>query len=350
MMPRRHLAGALLAGVARAQTIPVRTAEVRARDVPYSMDGIGHIEALNTVTIRAQVDGVLQRIAFREGQPVRRGDVLAQIDPRPYQAMLDQAVARKAEQEAHLANARLNLQRYRGVGDFASQQQVATQQAMVTQLEAQVAAADGAIAYARTQLGYTSIAAPIDGVAGIQLVDEGNLLRASDATGIVVLNQVQPISLSFTLPAESLAEVRAALAAGPPQVSVLERGTGRALGQGVLETVDNQIDVATGQIRLKATLPNADSALWPGLFVTARLLLRVERGVPTVPSTAIQRGPDGTWLYVVGADQKVAVQPVTVRRFGGGLAVLEGGPPAGTVVVASGQFRLTPGARIEAQR
>ena len=204
-----------------------------------------------------------------------------------------------------------------------------------------------AIDLARTQLGYTTIVAPIDGIAGIRQVDEGNLLRAAEGTSLVLINQVQPISLLFTLPADALGEVRQGMAAGKLAVTALERQGARRLGEGTLGLVDNRIDPATGQLRLKATLPNADGALWPGQFVNARLLLRTERGVPTVPSTAVQRGPDGTWLYVVQPDGTVAVQPVTVRRFGGGLAVLEGGPPAGTRIVASGQFRLTPGAKVE---
>lgn len=338
------------AGAAAAQPapIPVGIAEVRMADLPVTMDGIGTVQAFNAVTIRVQVDGVLQRVPFEEGRAVKAGQVLAQIDPRPYQAALDQAVARQAEDQAQLENARLNLQRYQGVGDFASRQQVATQQAAVAQLEAQLRADQAAIDLAHTQLGYTTIVAPIDGIAGIRQVDEGNLLRAAEGTSLVLINQVKPISLLFTLPADALGEVRQGMAAGKLAVTALERQGARRLGEGTLDLVDNRIDPATGQLRLKATLPNADGALWPGQFVNARLLLRTERGVPTVPSTAVQRGPDGTWLYVVQPDSTVAVQPVTVRRFGGGVAVLEGGPPAGTRVVASGQFRLTPGAKVEA--
>jgi len=345
-------AAALLgwAGAVAAQpaAIPVGIAEVRIADLPVTMDGIGTVQAFNAVTIRVQVDGVLQQVSFEEGQAVKAGQVLARIDPRPYQAALDQAVARQAETQAQLENARLNLQRFQGVGEFASRQQVATQQAAVAQLEAQLRAAQAAIDLARTQLGYTTITAPLDGIAGIRQVDEGNLLRAAEATSLVLINQVQPISLLFTLPAEALGEVRQGMAAGRLAVTALERQGTRRLGEGILDLVDNRIDPATGQLRLKATLPNADGALWPGQFVNARLLLRTERGVPTVPSTAVQRGPDGTWLYVVRADSTIAVQPVTVRRFAGGMAVLEGGPPAGTRIVASGQFRLTPGARVEA--
>jgi multidrug efflux system membrane fusion protein len=273
--------------------------------------------------------------------------VLARIDPRPFQAALDEAVAKRDQDTAQLQNARLNLQRFQGVGDFASRQQVATQQATVSQLEAQVRSDEAAIENARTQLSYTSITAPMDGITGIRLVDQGNLVRATDATGIVVLNQVRPISVIFTLPAETLPDIRQAMTAGQLAVTVLERVGQRPLGEGTLALVDNQIDPTTGSIRLKATLPNTDDALWPGQFVNARLLLRVERGVPTLPSPAVQRGPEGTFVYVLQADGTVAVQPVTVRRFDGGMAVLAPGLDAAARVVTSGQYRLTPGAHAE---
>jgi multidrug efflux system membrane fusion protein len=324
----------------------VEVAEVRPADVPLVLQGIGTVQAFNTVTVHAQVDGVLQQIRFTEGQAVKAGDALAQIDPRPYQAALDQALAKKAQDEAQLRNAQLNLQRYEGVGDYASRQQVATQQALVDQLQAQVQGDQAAIESARTQLGYTTLTSPVDGITGIRLVDQGNLVRAADATGIVVITQIRPISVVFTLPAENLAEIRQAMAAGPLQVTVLERQGAKPLSQGTLLLVNNQIDPATGQLQLKATLPNEDGALWPGQFVTVQLQLRVDHGVPTLPSSAIQRGPDGYWVYVVRPDQTVAAQPVQVRRFGHGTAVLEGGPAPGTAVVSAGQYRLTPGAHI----
>jgi multidrug efflux system membrane fusion protein len=323
-------------------------AAVRTADVPLILQGIGSVQAFNTVTVHAQVDGVLQQLRFTEGQAVKAGDVLAQIDPRPYQAALDQTMAKKAQDEAQLRNAQTDLQRYTELArsDFASRQQLATQQATVAGLQAQIQGDQAAIENARTQLGYTTLTSPIDGITGIRLVDQGNLVRASDATGIVVITQIRPISVLFTLPAEDLAEIRQAKAAGPLQVTVLDRQGGKPLGQGTLLLVNNRIDPATGQLQLKATLPNADGALWPGQFVTVQLRLRVDQGVPAVPSSAIQRGPDGYWVYVVKPDQTVAVQPVQVRRFGGGTAVLEGGPAPGTKVVSAGQYRLTPGAHI----
>lgn len=331
---------------AQPAPVPVQVAEVQAADVPFVLEGIGTVQAFNTVTVRAQVDGTLQKIQFTEGQPVRAGEVLAQIDSRTYQAAFDQATAQKAQHATQLHNAQLDLQRYTDLRGFASRQQLETQQSTVDQLKAQIQGDEAAIESARTLLSYTTIASPMDGITGIRLVDQGNLVRAAEATGIVVVTQMQPISVIFTLPAESLAEIRQAMAAGPLQVTVTERQSARALGKGTLLLVNNQIDQASGQLRLKATLPNQDGALWPGQFVNVQLLLRVDHGVPTVPSTAIQRGPDGTWVYLVKADQTVAVQPVRVHRFGGGTAVLEEGLGPGTTVVSAGQYRLTPGAHV----
>jgi multidrug efflux system membrane fusion protein len=331
---------------AQPAPVPVQVAEVQIADVPFILEGIGTVQAFNTVTVRAQVDGTLQKIQFTEGQPVRAGEVLAQIDSRTYQAALDQATAQKAQHTAQLHNAQLDLQRYTDLRGFASRQQLETQQATVDQLQAQIRGDDAAIESAHTLVSFTTIVSPIDGITGIRLVDQGNLVRAGEATGIVVVTQIQPISVIFTLPAESLAEIRQAMAGGPLQVTVTERQSARVLGKGTLLLVNNQIDQASGQLRLKATLPNQDGALWPGQFVNVQLLVRIDRDVATVPSTAIQRGPDGTWVYLVKADQTVAVQPVRVRRFGGGTAVLEGGLSSGTTVVSAGQYRLTPGAHI----
>jgi multidrug efflux system membrane fusion protein len=346
------LAFAGIAGsTALAQQAPVavQVASVTTADVPVTLQGIGAVQAFNSVTIRAQVDGILQQIAFTEGQTVHAGDVLARIDPRPFQATLDQAKAKLAQDEAQLQNAQLDLQRFEGLGTFASRQQVATQQTLVAQLQATIQGDHAMIESAQIQLSYTTITAPMDGITGIRLVDQGNLLRATDATGIVVLNQVRPISVIFTLPAETLPDIRQATAAatGPLAVTVLERQGQRTLGEGTLALVDNQIDQATGSIRLKATMPNEDGALWPGLFVNARLLLRVEHGVPILPSTAIQRGPDGTWVYVLQSDGTVAVQSVTVSRFDAARAVLAPGLDPAARVVTSGQFRLSPGARAQ---
>lgn len=337
----------LLAGPSVAQPVGVQVASVRNADVPYTLQGIGTVQAYNSVTLRAQVDGILQHIRFTEGQAVHAGDVLAEIDPAPFQAALDQALSKRDQDQAQLVNARLNLQRFQGVGDFASRQQVATQQALVDQLEAQIRGDEAAIASARTQLGYTRITAPMDGITGLRLIDQGNLVRATDATGIVVLTQVQPISVVFTLPAENFSELRAAMAGGQLPVTVTERQNQQPLGEGVLALMDNQIDATTGTLRLKATLPNADTRLWPGQFVNARVLLRTEHGVPTLPATAIQRGPNGTWVYLLKEDGTVVVQPVTVQRFASGTAVIAPGLDPAARVVTSGQYRLAPGARAQ---
>ena len=288
---------AIAAPSAQAQqaALPVEVAKVKPADVPISLQGIGTVKAFNTVTLHAQVDGVLERIRFTEGQAVRAGDVLAQIDPRPYEAALEQARAKMAQDEAQLGNAQLDLQRYTNLARtaFASRQQLATQQALVAQLQAQMQGDQAAIKNAQAQLSYTTLTSPIDGITGIRLVDQGNLVRASDATGIVVITQIQPISVVFTLPAENVGEIRHAMTAGPLQVTVLERPSGQPLGLGTLLLVNNQIDATTGQVQLKATLPNQDGALWPNQFITAQLRLRVDHDVPTVPSGAVQRGPDG---------------------------------------------------------
>ncbi|HYZ33877.1 MAG TPA: efflux RND transporter periplasmic adaptor subunit, partial [Crenalkalicoccus sp.] len=336
--------------MSRAQTapIPVEVTKVQAADVPLTVQGIGTVQAFNTVTVRAQVTGVLQQVRFTEGQAVKAGDVLAQIDPRPFKAALDQAVAKKAQDEAQLQNARLDLQRFLGIGEFASRQTDDTQRTLVDQLQAQVQGDQATIDNAQVQLGYTTLASPVDGITGIRLMDQGNLILAPNATPIVVVTQIRPISVIFSLPSENLVEVRQAMAKGgaPLRVTVQERPSGRPLGEGTLLLMNNQIDSTTGQLQLKATLPNENGLLWPGQFVTVQLLVRVDHDVPTVPSTAIQRGPDGYWVYVVKPDQTVAAQPVRVSRMTS-TAVLEGGTlPPGTMVVSGGQYRLTPGARI----
>lgn len=333
---------------AQVAPVPVEVATLRLANVPITLDGIGTVQAANTVSIRAQVDGILQEVRFHEGDRVRTGDVLGQIDPRPYQALLDQALARKAQDEAQLHNAQLNLQRFTDLArdDFASRQQLNNQQALVAQLQAQVQGDEAAISQARVQLGFTTLTSPIDGITGIRQVDPGNLLRAAEATTLVVVTQIQPIDVIFTLPAGSLPQIRQAMAHGPLETTVLERQGTRTLGEGTLLLVDNEIDPATGQLRLKARLPNTDGALWPGQFVTVRLQLRTDAGVPTIPSTALQRGPNGYWVYVVGPDTTVTPHPVQVRHMVGGVAALEDGLPAGTRVVSAGQYRLQPGSHI----
>lgn len=330
--------------------VPVQVAAVGAADVPMLLDGLGTVQAYNTVTVRARVDGELQQVLFTEGQVVHAGDVLARIDPRPFQAALDQAVARKAQDEAQLANPQRDLQRYMQLasGDAVSRQQRDTQRSLVEQFQAAIAGDQAQIDNARTQLGYATITSPIDGVTGIRLLDQGNIVHATDTGGLVVITQVQPIAVIFSLPTANLPEIRRAMAAGPLTVRVLDGQS--ALAEGQLALVDNRIDQATGTVRLKAVFPNTDNALWPGQYVNARLQLQIEHGVPTLPSSAIQRGPDGSFVYVVRPDRTVAVQPVQVRRYANQQAVIAAGPELGTQVVTAGQYRLSPGARIEVQQ
>lgn len=331
-----------------AASIPVEAATAAKTDVPVYFRGLGTVQAFNTVTIKARVDGQLQTVAFTEGQQVKRGDLLAQIDPRPYQAAFDQAVAKKVQDEAQLGNARLDLQRYTDLAknNFGTRQQLDTQRALVAQLEATIRVDQGAIDAAKVQLDYTTIASPIDGVAGIRLVDAGNIVHASDTGGIVVVTQMQPISIVFTLPEEDRPEVAAAMAAGPVEVAALARdGTG-VLDRGTVLLIDNEIDQATGTMRLKATFPNPQNKLWPGQFVNTRLLLRTERGVLTIPSAAVERGPAGFYAYVVKPDQTVDMRALEIGQDQDGVAVVRQGLEAGEKVVTGGQYRLQPGALV----
>jgi membrane fusion protein, multidrug efflux system len=331
--------------------IPVDAVAARRADVPVYLRGLGTVQAYNTVTVHSRVDGELVKIAFTEGQDVKAGDVLAQIDPRPLQAALDEATAKLAQDQAQLANAQLDLARYQTLGrsQFASRQSIDTQTATVRQLTATVSGDTAAVENAKVQLGYATIVSPIDGRVGIRLVDQGNIVHASDSNGIVVINQLKPISLIFTLPEENLSAINAAMAAGPLAVLASSRDEKEQYGEGVLSLVDNQIDQSTGTIRLKANFANDKLALWPGQFVNARLRLRVESNVVTVPSDAVQRGASGLFAYIVKADSTVAMQSLKVGQISDGVAVIEDGIAEGQRVVTAGQYRLQPGARVEAR-
>ena len=274
------------------------------------------------------------------------GDVLAQIDPRPFQAALDQAKAAKAKDEAQLENAKLDLNRFKNLHDFATQQSVDTQTALVHQLEATVQGDQAAFDSAQVQLDYTTIKAPISGRTGIRLVDHGNIVHATDPNGLVVITQLQPISVIFTLPEHNLRAVSREMQAGPLQVYAQARSDGRRLDEGTVALVDNQIDQTTGSIKLKATFPNENHALWPGQFVNIEVLLRTLQEAVTVPGTAVQRGPDGMYVYVVKPDSTVAMVPVIVGQMSQGTAVVEKGLDAGTKIVVAGQYRLAPGMRV----
>ena len=332
----------------RDAPVPVLAATAKAADVPVYFDGVGTTRALNTVTVRPQVDGRLLQINFHEGQEVERGFVLAEIDPVIYQAQLDQAIAKKAQDEAQLANARLDLDRYTrlALSNAATKQQADTQQALVAQLEAMVNADQAAIDNARAVLGYTKVIAPISGRTGIRLVDMGNLMRAADATGIVVITQVRPISVIFMLPQQQLGAVNKAFADGALSVLALDADDRTVLDRGSLQVVDNQVDQTTGTVRYKAEFPNAALQLWPGQFVNVKLLVNTLRGAIVVPTGAVQRGPNGPFAYVVGDKAAVSVRPITVAQQDDAQAVIAAGLSSGERVVTSGFAQLTDGSRV----
>jgi multidrug efflux system membrane fusion protein len=330
--------------------IAVDTAAVTHADVPIYLSGLGTVQAFYTVTVTARVDGELQKIAFTEGQSVHKGDLLAQIDPRPNQAAYAQALATKARDASQLANAKRDLERYTILQpqDLASKQTVDTQHAMVDQLGAQIQVDQAVIDNARTQLDYTRITSPIDGRTGIRLVDPGNIVHAAATTGIVVVTQVQPITVIFTLPEENLAQVNAALADGAVNVTTVSRDGGQVLDEGTLSLVDNEIDQTTGTAKLKATFRNTRNSLWPGQFVNARVLVRTERNVLTLPTTAVQLGPNGPFTYVVKADSTVEVRPLKIGAESAGLTIVNSGIALNERVVISNQYRLQAGTHVRA--
>ena len=328
--------------------VPVLAAQAKIADVPLYLEGVGTAKARNTVTVRAQVDGRILSINFKEGQDVKRGDVLVKIDPATYQAQLEQAVAKKALDEAQLANAERDMERYTRLGgNIVAQKTIDTQRALVDQLTAQIKVDDAAIANAKAYLDYTTILAPIDGRTGIRLVDEGNLVRGSDAAqGIVVITQLKPISVLFTLPQQQLAQVNKALSEGALAVEALDADGKTPLDRGTLQVVDNQVDQTTGTVRMKAEFPNATQQLWPGQFVNVRLLIDTLKQVVVVPTQAVQRGPNGTFAYVVGDEDRVSLRPLTVTYQNEMQAVIGKGIGSGDRVVTTGFGRLKDGASV----
>jgi multidrug efflux system membrane fusion protein len=328
--------------------IAVDTAAANHSDVPIYLQGLGTVQAFYTVTVTARVDGELQKIGFTEGQEVRKGDLLAQIDPRPNQAAYEQAVATKAKDAAMMENAKRDVARYALLQpqDLASKQTVDTARALLDQLKAQVEVDQAVIDNARTQLDYTRITSPINGRTGIRLVDPGNIVHAAGTTGIVVVTQVQPISVIFTLPEENLSAVGAALAAGPVKVTTLSRDGKTELDQGTLTLIDNQIDQTTGTARLKATFANTRNTLWPGQYVNARVLVRTERNALTLPSAAVQLGPNGPFTYVIKNDSTVEVRPLTLGDESDGMTVIKSGIALNERVVTSNQYRLQSGVHV----
>ena len=346
---RHHAATDKKAPVVGAPPVPVVAGRVVQKDVPIYLDGLGTVQAFNLVTIHVRVDGELKKVAFTEGQDVKAGDVLAQIDPDPFRAQLEQAEAKQVQDAAQLANARLDLQRdvEQIAAKIVSQQAYDTQKALVDQLVAQVKADQATIDSAKVQLNYTTVVSPLDGRTGVRLVDQGNIVHASDANGLVVVAQLKPIFVMFTLPEQMLPSIQKEQANGDITVLVVDRDNHTALGTGKLTVIDNQIDVTTGTIRLKATFPNEDLRLWPGQFVNARLLLTTRKGGLVVPAAVVQRGPDGPYAFVIKEDQTVTVQPVKVAQIENGEALIDEGLQAGQAVVTDGQYRLQPGSKVK---
>jgi membrane fusion protein, multidrug efflux system len=347
----RQAAAEKAAGPQRGgQSVPVIAGVAQQKDVPIYLDGLGTIQALNTVTVRARVDGQIEKLNFKEGDEVKEGDLLAQIDPAPLQAALDQALARQRTDEVQYNNAKVDLERFEDLVQkkVISQQQFDTQKALTAQLEATVLNDKAAVTSAQVQLDYTRILSPINGRTGIRLVDAGNLVRANDTTGIVVITQLRPISLIFTLPEQSLIEIHKQQESNTDlNVVAVARDHTTVLGQGKLTVIDNQIDSTTGTIRLKAEFPNEKNELWPGQFINARLLLTTQKGGVVVPASVVQRGPDGPYAYVIKEDLGVEMRPVQVAQVEAGEALISEGLTPGERVVVDGQYKLQPGAKVK---
>lgn len=334
------------------QAVPVLVATAEQKDVPIYLDALGTVQAFNTVTVKAMVEGPVVAVNFKEGQDVKKGDVLAQIDPRTFQAAFDQAMAKKAQDEAQLANARLDLARYikLAANNYTSAQQADTARAQVAQLEALVKQDQAQIDNTRTQLSYTTITSPLDGRTGIRQVDAGNIVHASDATGLVMITQLQPISVLFTLPQQTLPQVSKAMSEGAAKVLAYAQGaTGSQTGlldTGTLTVLDNQVDPTTGTIKLKATFPNPDNRLWPGAFVGVQVQVDTAKGAIVVPPAAVQRGPRNTYVYMVDQDNSVIRRTVKVGHEDMQASIITDGVKPGEKVVIDGAARLSEGSKV----
>ncbi|MEA2792652.1 MAG: rane fusion protein multidrug efflux system [Bradyrhizobium sp.] len=328
--------------------VPVLAATPRIQDVPVYLDGVGSVRALNNVLVRSQVDGKLIAVNFTEGQDVKKGDVLGEIDPVIYKAQLDQAVAKKAQDEAQLANQRLDLIRYQqlAASNAGSKQQADTQRAVVAQQEALVNADQAAIDNMQAMLGYTKIIAPLSGRVGLRQVDQGNIIHASDATGLVTITQLQPIAVQFSLPQQQIVRVNAASAKGALAVDVFGNDGVTVIDTGTLKGIDNQVDQTTGTLKLKAEFPNASFQLWPGQFVNVRLKVDTLSQTIVVPTSAVQRGPAGTFSYVIGDDDIVTAKPVVVTQQNETDAVIASGLSPSDRVVTTGFANLSDGAKV----
>jgi membrane fusion protein, multidrug efflux system len=328
--------------------VPVLAAPATKMDVPVYLDAVGTIKALNTVTVSPQVDGKLLSVNFKEGDDVEKGAVLARIDPTLYQAQLDQAVAKKAQDEAQLANAKLDLDRYEKLAatNATTRQQADTQKALVAQDAALVQADQAAIENAQATLGYTTIVAPIAGRTGIRQLDEGNIVHASSSPAIVVITQIKPISVIFNLPQQNIGQVNDAFAKEPLSVDALRPDNNAVIDHGMLRVMDNQVDQTTGTVKLKAEFPNANEQLWPGQFVNVRLLIDTLKDVVTIPTSAVQRGPNGTFVYVVKDESTASMRPIVVQKQDETQTVVKSGVAVGERVVTTGFVRLTDGSKV----
>jgi multidrug efflux system membrane fusion protein len=341
------LGGAVAMAAEGQQLVPVYAAEARRADVPIYVTGLGTVRAYNSVTVTSRVDGQIVKINFAEGQEVHSGDVLVEIDPQPFQAALAQAKAAKLRNQALLSNARLDLDRAQKlVGTGAgTTQQLDTAKSQVAQLEASTASDQAAIDAAQTQLNYCTIRAPISGRTGTRLIDQGNIVRGTNATAIVMINQIHPISVDFDLRADILPEIRQRMKTGDLPATAFDRDD-HELQNGKLTVIDNQVNTSTGTIRLKATFDNSDESLWPGQFVTIRLQLEVRHDAITVPPTAVLRGPDGTYVFVVDESRTIRKKPIKVGLLTKDVAVIDDGLVAGEQVVTEGQYRIQAGSLV----
>ena len=328
--------------------VPVVAGTVHQGDVPIYLRGVGTVIAYNNVIVRSQITGQIVKIAFNQGQTVHQGDLLAEIDPRPYQAQLDQAIANRDRDQAQLVNAQANLVRYTSLQQkgYASTQLVETQNAQFAQLQAMVKSDEGVIEQAQTNLSYTKLTAPIDGVVGIRQIDIGNIIHPTDPNGLVDLTQIQPISLFFSLPQTDFVEIQQQMAQGPLTVEAYSQDDKTKLDEGKLDLIDNQIVQTTGTIRLRASFPNAKRMLWPGELIDARLLLETRHDGMTIPASAVQQGPSGSFVWVIGADESVQTRPVVVSQIGEGQALIDSGLQANEKIVVEGQYRLVAGTHV----
>lgn len=343
--------GATRGGAAgrRPSVVPVALATAERRDVPIYLNGLGTVTAFNTVTVRSRVDGQIVQVAFREGQEVNKGDLLIVVDPRPFEVQLEQAQANLVRDQAQLGDARRNLDRFKDLHSdgILPQQQLDSQRSLVQQSEAAIQVDQSQIDNAKLQLSYCHITAPVPGRVGLKLVDEGNMVRAADQSGLLVITQLQPIAVVFTLPEDALQTVSKQLQRGPLTAEAWSRDDRAEVATGTLLTIDNQIDTSTGTGRLKALFDNKDRALWPNQFVNVHLLVEVHKGRTVVPSVAVQRGPEGSFTYVMKPDHTIEVRPVKVGSVQNGFSTMDEGLEPGEQVVVDGQEKVQAGTQVE---